>query len=38
MGDGGPDAELVVLLLIALVTAVCAAYTILTATGVLGRG
>jgi hypothetical protein len=38
MGDGGPDAELIVLLLIALVTAVCAAYTILTATGVLGRG
>jgi hypothetical protein len=38
MGDGGPDAELVVLLFIALVTAVCAAYTILTATGVLGRG
>jgi hypothetical protein len=34
--NGGPDAELVVLLLIALVTGACAAYTLLTATGVLG--
>jgi hypothetical protein len=28
MGNGGPDAGLVILLLIALVTAVCAAYTL----------
>jgi hypothetical protein len=35
MGDSGPDAELIILLLIALVTAVCAAYTLLSATGVL---
>ena len=35
VGDGGPDAELVVLLIIAVVTAACAAYTLLTATGVL---
>jgi hypothetical protein len=34
--NGGPDAGLVVLLLIALVTGVCAAYTLITATGVLG--
>jgi hypothetical protein len=38
MGDGGPDAGLVVLLLIALVTGVCASYILLTATGVLGGG
>jgi hypothetical protein len=36
VGDGGPDAGLVVLLLIALVTGTCAAYALLTATGVLG--
>jgi len=35
MGDGGPDAELWVLLVIGLVTA-AAAYTLLTATGVIG--
>jgi hypothetical protein len=38
VGDGGPDAGLVVLLLIALVTGACAAYALLTATGVLGGG
>jgi hypothetical protein len=38
MGNGGPDAGLVILLLIALVTAVCAAYTLLSVTGVLGGG
>ena len=38
MSDGGPDAELIILLLIALVTVVCAAYTLLSATGVLGGG
>jgi len=36
MGEGGPDASLVVLLVIAAVTAAAAAYTLLTATGVLG--
>ena len=34
--NSGPDVGLVVLLLIALVTGACAAYTLLTATGVLG--
>lgn len=34
--NSGPDAGLVVLLLIALVTGACAVYTLLTATGVLG--
>ena len=38
MSDGGPDADLIILLLIALVTVVCAAYTLLSATGVLGGG
>ena len=38
MGDRGPDAGLWVLLLIALVTAAAAAYTLFTATGVLGGG
>ena len=38
MGEGGPDASLVVLLVIAAVTAAAAAYTLLTATGVLGGG
>jgi hypothetical protein len=36
--DGRDVAGLVVLLLIALVTGACAAYTLLTATGVLGGG
>ena len=36
--DDRDVARLVVLLLIALVTGVCAAYTLLTATGVLGGG
>jgi len=36
MGEGGPDAELWVLLVIGLVTAAAAAYTRLTATGVIG--
>ena len=35
MGQGGPDAGLVVLLVIAAVTAAAAAYTLLTVTGVL---
>jgi hypothetical protein len=35
MDKGGPDAGLVVLLVIAIITAACAAYTILTVTGVL---
>ena len=34
--SGGLDAGLVILVLIALVTGACAAYTLLTATGVLG--
>jgi len=38
MGEGGPGAGLVVLLVIAAVTAAAAAYTLLTATGVLGGG
>ncbi len=38
MGNGGPDAQLWVLLVIGLVTAAAAAYTLLTATGVLGGG
>ena len=38
MGEGGPNAGLVVLLVIAAVTAAAAAYTLLTATGVLGGG
>jgi hypothetical protein len=38
MDKGGPDAGLVVLLVITLVTAACAAYTLLTVTGVLGGG
>ena len=38
MGEGGPNAGLVVLLVIAVVTAAAAAYTLLTATGVLGGG
>jgi len=38
MGNGGPDAGLWVLLLIGLVTATAAAYTLLTATGVIGGG
>jgi hypothetical protein len=38
MSDGDPDTELVILLFIALVTVVCAAYTLLSATGVLGGG
>jgi type II secretory pathway component PulK len=29
MSDGGPDAELIILLLVAVVTVVCAAYTLL---------
>jgi hypothetical protein len=36
MGDGGPDSELWVLLLIGLLTAAAAAYTLLRATGVIG--
>jgi hypothetical protein len=36
--SGRPDAELWILLLIAAVTALAAAYTLLTATGVLGGG
>ena len=36
MGDGGPDVGLWVLLLIVLVTAGAAAYTLLAATGLLG--
>jgi Ribonuclease R winged-helix domain len=36
--DGGPDAELWVLIAIAVVTALAAAYTLLTATGILGGG
>ena len=36
MGEGGPDASLVVLLVIAVVTAAAATYTLLTATGMLG--
>jgi hypothetical protein len=35
MGQGGPDAGLVVLLVIAAVTAAAAAYTLLSVTGVL---
>jgi hypothetical protein len=38
MSNGGPDTGLVMLLLIALVTVICAAYTLLTVTGVLGGG
>lgn len=37
MSDGGRDAGFWVLLVIAAVTAVCAAYTLLTAAGVLGH-
>ena len=37
MSDGGRDAGFWVLLVIAAVTAVCAAYTLLAATGVLGH-
>jgi len=36
MGDGGPDAGFWVLLGIGLVTAAAAAYTLLTATGMIG--
>jgi hypothetical protein len=36
MGNGGPDAQLWVLLVIGLVTAAAVAYTLLTATGVIG--
>jgi hypothetical protein len=35
MGEGGPDADTVVLLVVAAVTAACAVYTLLTATGAL---
>ena len=35
---GGPDAALVVLLVIAVITAACAAYTLLTVSGVLDGG
>ena len=38
MGEGGPDAGLVVLLIIAVVTAACAAYALLTVTGLLNGG
>jgi hypothetical protein len=38
MGEGNPEAGMVVLSVIALVTAACAAYTLLTATGVPGGG
>ncbi len=37
MADGGRDAGFWVLLVIALVTAVCAAYTLLAVTGVFGN-
>jgi len=37
-GDGGRDAGLWVLIAIAVVTALAAAYTLLTATGILGGG
>jgi hypothetical protein len=38
MGEGGLDAGMVVLLVIAVVTAACAAYNLLTVTGVLSGG
>jgi hypothetical protein len=35
MGEGGPDADTVVLLVKAALTAACASYTLLKATGAL---